>query len=109
MCGTAEAQTICSQPFFWDANTEPDLREYIIFWGSASGIYTNSKSVALATTTTLNLSAGTWFVAVKAVNEAGVRSNYSNEVRVECVAGTPTKRPPVRITGVVVVIVVPPA
>jgi hypothetical protein len=31
--------------FWWDANTESDLAAYVLVWGAASGVYTESFTV----------------------------------------------------------------
>lgn len=41
-----ETATGCSYNWRWDANTESDLAGYVLIWGAAPGIYTNSKTIA---------------------------------------------------------------
>jgi hypothetical protein len=70
----------------WDANTEPDLAGYKVYWGKASGgPYTNSPvpTVPVMTNpeyTTPELANGRWYFVVTAYNTGGAESGYSNEV-----------------------------
>jgi len=69
----------------WDANTEPDLAGYKVYWGRSSGNYDNTPVPTVApstnpTFTTPALPNGTWYFAVTAYNTAGMESGYSNEV-----------------------------
>ena len=76
----------------WDANTEPDLSGYVLWYGPASGVYT--KSVTLpppaGSHEVIGLADGVHFFALKAFNVAGLHSGYSNEIRIELQAGGPT-------------------
>jgi hypothetical protein len=69
----------------WDANTEPDLAGYKVYWGRSSRHYDNSPVPTVApsanpTFTTPALPNGTWYFAVTAYNTSGLESDYSNEV-----------------------------
>lgn len=69
----------------WDANSEPDLAGYKVYWGRTSRRYDNSPAQtfppsANPTYTTPALPNGTWYFAVTAYNSAGLESGYSNEV-----------------------------
>lgn len=67
----------------WDANTEPDLAGYTLHIGPASEQYTTIKDVGKATSISrdaLALPDGTYFVALKAFDEAGNVSEFSNEL-----------------------------
>ena len=67
----------------WEPNSEPDLSHYIVYWGTATGTYTsNSGNIGLVTeyTVTLPDDNATYFFAVTAVDEAGLESDFSNEV-----------------------------
>jgi len=66
----------------WDPNSEPDLAGYKIYYGTASGTYTNSITVGNVTTCTLTgLPDGqTYYIAATAYDTSGDESGYSNEV-----------------------------
>ena len=67
----------------WDANSEPDLSHYVVYWGVASRAYTvNSGNIGLVTTykCTLPDDGKVYYFAVTAVDDAGLESDYSNEV-----------------------------
>lgn len=66
----------------WDANSEPDLAGYRIYYGNASGSYPTSIDVGKATTCTVS---GldprlTYYFAATAYNTAELESDPSNEV-----------------------------
>ena len=67
---------------YWDANTEPDLAGYILVYGTAPGVYTQSVSLAPTATTheVAALADGTYYFAIRAFNAAGLQSGLSNEV-----------------------------
>jgi hypothetical protein len=65
----------------WDANTETDLKGYKVYYGSASGSYSETIDVGNVTTYTVpNLEVGIYFFAVTAYNASGLESGFSNEV-----------------------------
>lgn len=68
----------------WDANTEPDLAGYRIWYGQSSGMYgpPTPINVGNVTTYTVNgLSSGvTYYFAATAYDTLGNESGYSNEV-----------------------------
>ena len=66
----------------WDANSEPDIAEYKVYWGQQSGAPNQSRKVGNVTTATVdNLDEGTtYFFTVTAFNRAGLESGPSNEV-----------------------------
>jgi hypothetical protein len=66
----------------WNANTEPDLAGYNIYYGVMSATYTNKLSVGLVTTNILSgLAPGvTFFCAVTAFNTSDAESEFSNEI-----------------------------
>lgn len=66
----------------WNANTEPDLAGYKIYYGEASGNYTNSINVGKNTQYAINqLKDGvTYYFVIAAYDTAGNESAYSLEV-----------------------------
>ncbi|MDZ7366230.1 MAG: fibronectin type III domain-containing protein [candidate division KSB1 bacterium] len=66
----------------WNANTEPDLAGYKIYYGESSGNYTSSINVGKVTQYTVNqLKDGVvYYFAVTAYDSAGNESGYSLEV-----------------------------
>jgi fibronectin type III domain protein len=74
-----EAATVTLQ---WDPNTESDLRGYVLQWGTATRVYTQTVDVGNTTTHTLTLNtpgSQTYFFTVVAYSDAGV-STPSAEV-----------------------------
>ncbi len=67
----------------WDANPEPAVAGYRLYYGEASGRYHGAVRVGKTTTYTLSgLREGqTYYVAVTAYDEAGQESGFSAEVR----------------------------
>jgi len=65
----------------WDANTDPGLAGYNVYYGAQSRVYSTSIKLGLQTTCTVTgLPPGTYYFAVTAYNTAGLESGYSNEV-----------------------------
>jgi hypothetical protein len=66
----------------WDANSEPDLAGYRLYWGTGSGTYQFTQQLGLTTNHTVtNLVLGqTWYFVVTAFNTSGLESGPSNEV-----------------------------
>ncbi len=67
----------------WDANSEPNLSHYIVYWGLSSGDYAdNSGNIGLVTEYTVEIpdDGRIYFFAVTAVDTSGLESDYSNEV-----------------------------
>lgn len=67
--------------FKWDAS--PDADHYEVYWGTSSGNYPNSDTTS-DTTYNLTLPDATYYFAVKAIGNRGLKSDYSREV---CVLG----------------------
>src|SRR5262245_1626675 len=78
-CTNASSQNVS---LAWDPNSEPDLAGYIVYYGNASGQYTNSSRLANTTNTTVSglQQGGTYYFAVTAYNDQGLESDPSNEV-----------------------------
>ncbi len=65
----------------WNANTEPDIAGYKIYYGTAPRNYSTTINAGKTTTYTLQtLPISTTYFAVKAYNAAGLESNLSDEV-----------------------------
>ena len=66
----------------WDANPEPDIAGYILYYGTTSRGYHSSINVGNMTNATVStLTEGqTYYLAVTAVNSAGLESEPSNEI-----------------------------
>src|SRR5512139_2334612 len=78
----------------WDANTEPYLTGYKIYWGNASKSYGTPIDVGNLTQFTLTgLTAGnTYFITITAYSLPNNESSYSNEV-----SGVATEPAPVPV------------
>lgn len=61
----------------WEAS--PEAVSYVVYWGSSSGIYTDSV-ITKDTTYNLTLPDGRYYFAVRVINSKGTRSAYSREV-----------------------------
>lgn len=67
----------------WDANSEPDLSGYKVYYGTSSGTYTTTIDVGNVTTYTLSgvfTPYVTYYFAVTAYNSSAQESGFSNEV-----------------------------
>jgi hypothetical protein len=68
----------------WDANTEPDLAGYHVYWSGTTGVYGPFRATvpvsAEPTYTVVGLANGTYFFTVTAFNKGALESGYSNEV-----------------------------
>mgnify|MGYP001562062451 CR=1 FL=1 len=65
----------------WFQNLEPDFLHYNVYWGTRTGIYTNSTTVTEATHTISNLRNGVrYYFAVSAEDTSGNESDVSEEV-----------------------------
>lgn len=79
---TANARDFVDVTLVWDANTEPDLAGYHLYYGTSPGLYTVDMDVGATTTATVrNLTEGVaYYFAVTAYNTQGAESTFSNEV-----------------------------
>ncbi len=66
----------------WDANTEPGVSGYKVYYGTTSGTYDNSIDAGNSTEFVLSgLSKGqTYYIAVTAYDGSSKESGFSNEV-----------------------------
>jgi hypothetical protein len=82
LAASANAQAFNSVTLAWDANTEPDIAGYILYWGTASRVYDRSLDVGNVTQHTVEglLESRTYYFAVRAYNTDGLQSAYSAEV-----------------------------
>lgn len=83
--------TTPSIDLIWNANPEPELVGYKIYYGTASGVYTQSVDIGNQTTATLtNLSVGvTYFSVVTAYDAERLESPPSVEISFTPVAPPP--------------------
>jgi hypothetical protein len=89
----ASAETAQNVTLIWDASTDPGIAGYRLYYGTASGNYSQHAEVGNATTTTVsNLTVGqTYYFVVTDYNTAGLESLPSNQVSYTAVAPpTPT-------------------
>ncbi len=65
----------------WDSNSETNLAGYVIYYGTASGQYSNSNNVGNVTNTTVSgLQEGrNYYFVVTAYDASGLESDPSNE------------------------------
>lgn len=80
---SSPAQNTNTVTLAWDPSPEPDVAGYILYYGPASTVYTNSIDVGNAVTgrvSGLTVSA-TYFFVVTAYNTAGLQSDPSNEIQ----------------------------
>jgi len=71
----------------WDANSEPDLSHYVVYWGVNPGDYIynsvdNGDDIGLGTEYSVEIPDDDhiYFFAVTAVDDSGLESDFSNEV-----------------------------
>jgi hypothetical protein len=68
----------------WNANSEPDLSGYRVYFGQQTGVYTSTQTLGLVTTTTLLNTAfnndGTWRFAISAFDTSNNESALSTAV-----------------------------
>ena len=83
----------------WDANSEPDLAGYIIYYGDASGDYSHSLDVGDVTEFTVTGldDSGTYYFAATAYDRDGNESAYSEELVHTFGYGQPEPPPPTQL------------
>lgn len=71
-----------SVSLIWDRNPEPDVNQYIVYYGNQSRSYHSYTNVLNNTNATVTgLDSGTnWYFALTAVNTSCLESAYSEEV-----------------------------
>ncbi len=91
----AQVVSAASITITWDRNQEPDIAGYKVYWGTASGSYSDSATINdTATdppTTAYNIDGldvgTTYYFAIKAFDLAGQESIYSDEVSIDIPGG----------------------
>ena len=85
----------------WSPNPEPDVSNYVVYYGHASRNYPNSTNVGNVTTATVyGLAEGaTWYFAITANNSSGLESDFSNEVTNAIPANITNRVPTVSTIG----------
>ncbi len=75
----------------WDANTQPEVVGYKLYYGTASGAYSGNIDAGKVTQYTISglQDATTYYFAVTAYDAGRVESSYSNEVTWTSPAGAP--------------------
>lgn len=106
----AQTPTLCNVSMAWDEpeSTTPAVASYVLQWGTTPRLYRSSTTTdATARSVVLSLPNGsTQYVAAQAVAASGVRSSFSNEVRVVVSCNATGKRPPQSVGGLVWFVVI---
>ena len=89
LCATVPSPSVTLK---WDRSASSEVTGYRIYYGAASGSYTNSILLGNVTSNTVpGLTAGgAYFFAVVAFNASGLESLFSNEIGYTVPNGTPT-------------------
>ena len=87
MAGAASQVTLA-----WDRSNDSSVTGYNLYYGQASGTYTNVVPCGPATSIVIsNLALGvSYYFAATAINEAGLESGFSSEVVYQSVSGAGT-------------------
>jgi hypothetical protein len=75
-------QAVQSVTLAWNQSTDPTVAGYNIYYGGASGTYTNESSAGSATNATISglISGKTYYFAATAYNALGLESGFSSEM-----------------------------
>ncbi len=65
-----------------DESPLTDLAGFNVYCGRSAGTYIQIIDVGYDSTPTISLSQGTWFISVRAYDNDGYQSEYSNEISV---------------------------
>lgn len=79
----------------WDSNTETNISGYKVYYGVASGVYTNSVNASAATNATVPglIEGVTYYFAATAYTSSGLESDYSDEVSYSVPVIVPNRAP----------------
>jgi len=79
----------------WDPNSGPNVTGYKVYYGAATGTYTNSVSVGNTTTATLSglVEGSTYYLSATALDNLGQESDFSAEIAY-VVPFPPSNQPP---------------
>jgi hypothetical protein len=92
--GSSTAETDVSITMAWDANPEPDVIGYRLYYGITPGTYPNILDTGGATTKTISpIAPGTYYMVVTAYNTAGLESLPSEELQVVVGSAIDTQSP----------------
>src|SRR5687767_5596936 len=96
MSVVANSHAQSSLTLAWDRNPETNVTGYKLYWGAASGTYTNGVNVGNVTTTSVsNLAQGiTYRFALTACNAQGLESDFSAEISHTTTNSLTTNLPP---------------
>jgi hypothetical protein len=96
-------QTTQSVTLAWNQSPSANIVGYNIYYGGASGNYTNMVSVGNVTNTTISglLGGVTYYFAAAAINSSGFKSGYSSQISFVPPVTTTTNRPLLSITNVI--------
>ena len=92
--GGSTSETDVSVTMAWDANPEPDVIGYRLYYGTVSGTYPNILDAGGSTTLTIApIAPGTYYMIVTAYNTAGLESLPSEELQVVVGSAIDTQSP----------------
>jgi len=90
---TTSSSAASSIQLAWDASTDSGIVGYYVYYGPASGNYTNATFVGNVTNATITglVPGGTYYFAATSTNNIGLESLFSNET--SATLGTPNLAP----------------